>query len=430
MPAASAHGRIGVLQASALYVAAVLGTGVLVLPGLAADAAGPGSILAVLILLVLSVPIAGTFAALAARHPDAGGVATYARRALGPTAARAAGYLFLFGVQFGAPVVAALGAGYVVAGFGLDRAAQPWIGLGILAVPLALGWFGLRVSGRVQLVVSAVLVVVIAVVVALAAPFIRSGNFTPILPHGLGGVATAVSLMVWAFAGWEAVTHLAGEFRRPRRTIPLATAIAILVVGAGYLALQVVTVGVLGGSGGSTVPFLDLIAVRAPTVGPPVLAVVAALLVLGVLNVYVPAFSKLAASLGRDGDLPRGLARGAADGEIPRRGLLLTAATSLGLYAVFAFFRLDLSAFILIHTACMVTVYVIGMAAALRLLPRWSLGWWLAAAATLLTIGLLFLAGAHLVIAALLVLAAVIVGIVQRSRRRRRAPIGSSRASI
>jgi len=70
--AAVPAGRIGLATASALYVAAVLGAGVLVLPGLAADAAGPASVLAVAVVLLLSIPLAGTFAALAARYPDAG----------------------------------------------------------------------------------------------------------------------------------------------------------------------------------------------------------------------------------------------------------------------------------------------------------------------------------------------------------------------
>ena len=61
-------GRLGLVRASALYVAAVLGTGILVLPSLAAKAAGPASILSVLAVLILSIPLAGTFAALASRN--------------------------------------------------------------------------------------------------------------------------------------------------------------------------------------------------------------------------------------------------------------------------------------------------------------------------------------------------------------------------
>jgi amino acid efflux transporter len=83
---------LGLVRATALYIAAVLGTGILILPALAVRVAGPASILAVLAVLLLSIPLAGTFAALAARFPDAGGVATFVRLALGQTAARMAGY--------------------------------------------------------------------------------------------------------------------------------------------------------------------------------------------------------------------------------------------------------------------------------------------------------------------------------------------------
>src|SRR5882757_5143308 len=132
--APAAGGRIGLATASALYVAAVLGTGVLVLPGLAADAAGPASVLAVAVVLLLSIPLAGTFAALAARNPDAGGVATFVRLALGSTAARATGYWFFFGVGFGVPVLAALGGGYLAAALGLGPSAVPIIGFAVVVV--------------------------------------------------------------------------------------------------------------------------------------------------------------------------------------------------------------------------------------------------------------------------------------------------------
>ena len=122
-------GTLGLGQGTALYIASVLGTGILVLPGLAAAAAGPASIVAVAAVLVLSIPLAGTFASLAARYPDPGGVASYVRRTLGGTAARMTGYWFFFGVCIGAPVLAVLGGEYVVAVLGVDRAAVPIIAL-------------------------------------------------------------------------------------------------------------------------------------------------------------------------------------------------------------------------------------------------------------------------------------------------------------
>jgi amino acid efflux transporter len=376
-------------------------------------------VLAVAVVLLLSIPLAGTFAALAARYPDAGGVATFVRLALGPTAARATGYWFFFGVNFGVPVLAALGGNYLSAALGLDQRWVTPIGFGFVILPLILNAFGLRVSGRVQLVFSALLVAVVVGVVASAAPAVRVAHFTPFLPHGWSGVAVAISLFVWAFAGWEAVTHIAGEFRNPRRTIPLATAIAIVVVGLAYLALQFVTVGVLGANHvAGAVPLIDLVAATLPGAGPVVVAVIAAVVVIGVSNAYLPAFANLGASLGRDGDLPRWFGQGAEAGAIPRRALGWVAVQSLVYTAVFFVFHLDLQTFILIHISSMVAVYALGMIAAVKLLRVGSAGWVMAVISVVLMAGLLVLTGWHLVVPAVLALVAVAVTVIRRIRAR------------
>lgn len=416
------------MQGTALYIASVLGTGILVLPGLAAQAAGPASIVAVAAVLVLSIPLAGTFAALASRFPDAGGVASYVRRALGPTAARMTGYWFFFGVCVGAPVVAILGGEYVVAVLGVDRAAVPVIGFAVFLPPFIANWFGVRVAGWVQFVLTGLLLTVVVGVVAVTFPAADPANFTPFLPNGWAGVGVAVSLFVWAFAGWEVGTHIAGEFRDPRRTIPLATAIAIVIVGVGYLALQFVTVAVLGErAGASQVPLLDLVETTAPGIGSVLVAIVAAIVTVGVVNAYLPAFGKLGAALGRDGDLPRFLAKGAADGEVPRRALALTGVLITVYFGLMLMNDLDLTGFILIHTSNMVAIYAAGMLAATLLLRRWSLGWWLAVVATIMTAGLLVLAWSNLVVPIVLAIAAVLVTVIRRVRRGRTAVAAARR---
>ena len=412
------EGRLGVLQASALYIAAVLGTGILMLPGLAARAAGPGSVLAVVAVLILSVPLAGAFAALASRMPDSGGVATYVRRALGDTAARLAGYLFFFGVIIGAPVVGVTAGRYLASIFGGGPVAVVVIGVVILLLPFLSNLGGLRVSGRVQLGLTALLVVIIVLVVALAIPAVDAANFSPLLPHGLEGVGLAISLMIWAVSGWEAVTHLAAEFKNPRRTIPLATVIAIVAVGAGYLALQLVVIAVLGARAGtSDVTLLDLVATTAPGVGPAIIATIALVVCLGVLNTYAGAFAKLGSSLGRDGDLPRWFAKGAEPGGVPRRALALTAIVQFSYFAGVVVVG-DLTPFILINTSCMAAVYLLGMIAATRLLARFSAGWWMAVISIVLVVGLLALAGWALLVPLFFVVVSLLVKLVKK-----RAPV-------
>ncbi|MDQ0374149.1 APC family permease [Cellulomonas humilata] len=414
---ADAQPRIGLALGTALYVASVLGTGILLLPTLAARAAGPASLVAVAAVLLASVPLAAAFAALATRHPDSGGVATYVRLALGPTAARMTGYWFFFGVCVGAPVVALLGAQYVVAMLGGAQWHVYLVGAAFLVPPLVTNAVGLRLAGPVQLALTGALVVLVIGVVLVSLPAADPANLVPFAPHGWAGVGAAASLYVWAFAGWEAVTHLAGEFRDPRRTIPRATAIALVVVGVAYLALQYVTVTVLGDHAASSdVPLMDLVDVGLPGVGRVAVAVVAGIVTLGVLGTYVGAFAKLGASLGRDGDLPRWVAQGAQPGGVPRRALLLAAALAALYFAIAVATGGELEPFVLVHTSCMVAIYAVGMAAAVRLLDRGSAGWWAAVVACVLSLGLAALAGWHLVVPLGLALVAVAVGALRRAR--------------
>ncbi|GEL99932.1 APC family permease [Cellulomonas terrae] len=407
--------RIGLALGTALYVASVLGTGILLLPTLAARAAGPASVVAVALVLLASVPLAAAFAALATRHPDSGGVATYVRLALGPTAARMTGYWFFFGVCVGASVVALLGAQYVVAMLGGAQWHVYLVGAAFLVPPLVTNAVGLRLAGPVQLALTGALVALVVGVVLVSLPAADPANLEPFAPHGWAGVGAAASLYVWAFAGWEAVTHLAGEFRDPRRTIPRATAIALVVVGVAYLALQYVTVTVLGGDAASSdVPLMDLVDVGLPGIGRVAVAVVAAIVTLGVLGTYVGAFAKLGASLGRDGDLPRRIAQGAQPGGVPRRALLLVAGMITVYFAIAVATGGQLEPFVLVHTSCIVAIYAVGMAAAVRLLDRGSAGWWAAVAACVLSLGLAVLAGWHLVVPLGLAVVAVGVGAARR----------------
>src|SRR2546422_10144681 len=99
--------------AVALYMSSVLGSGVLVLPGLAAQIAGPASLLAWLLLSLASYPLAYTFASLSARKPASGGVYSFARESFGLQMADPVGWLFIVWSVTGAPVVTGMAAPYL-----------------------------------------------------------------------------------------------------------------------------------------------------------------------------------------------------------------------------------------------------------------------------------------------------------------------------
>ena len=409
-------GTLTVAQGAALSVGAVLGTGVITLPALAAEVAGPASLLAWAALVLLSVPLASTFAALGARHPDGGGVSTYVRRAFGDRAAGVVGWCFYFAVPVGAPPASMMAGGYVADVVGGGRTTTVVVAAALILGTGLMNLAGLRFSGRVQLGLATVLALLMAATMAVALPHGSTASLTPFAPSGWAAVGSAAAVLVWGFAGWEAVASLAGDYRDPRRDVPRATGIAVAVVGVLYLGLATTSVLVLGpATGHSQAPLSDLMAIALGEQARVVTAVVAVLLTVGAMNAYYAGGSRLGAALARDGALPRSLARGGEAGQVPRRSIALVTAGSMLSLVLAVTLDLGLTPLMLLATGCFTLVYVLGTASALRLLPRGTRGWWTALVAHVSVVVLLVVNGVH----ALWALGLVVLSLAYQSRSRR-----------
>ncbi|HEY3502331.1 MAG TPA: amino acid permease [Actinocatenispora sp.] len=417
-PAVRTGGRLTVVQGAALYVGAVLGTGVIALPALAAAVAGPASLVAWAALVLLSIPVAATFAALGARYPDAGGVATYVRHAFGSRAGTVVGWCFFLAVPPGASAAATFAGTYVAAAFGGGRATVVGTAVALMVVVTVTNASGVRLTGRVQVLLAGLLVALLLAAVVAAVPRARVANLHPFAPHGWLAVGSAAALLVWSFAGWEAITHLAADFRRPARDLPRATGVAVAVVGLLYLAVAAASVLVLGPAAGRTgAPLAELLARGAGGRAAVVAAVAAVLLTLGTMNAYYAGAAKLAAALGRDGGLPEWFARGSAAGETPRRGLAVVAGLGVVGFAATTGAGIGAAPLVLLTTGCFVTVYALGVAAALRLLPRRTGAYRLAWVAMVAVTGLAVATGPYLVWPVLVAAAALTYHRIRRRRR-------------
>jgi amino acid efflux transporter len=347
--------------ATALYVGAVLGPGVLILPALAAEAAGPASVLAWVALLALSAPLAIAFAALGVRHPEAGGTAAYARAAFGPRVGGVTGWWFLAGVVLGAPTVALIGGFYVAELIGAGREGAVAAAAAMMATVMAANGVGLRTSARLQLGLAGLLAALLLVAVLSALPESRAEHWTPFAPNGWAAVGTAASLLMLSFIGWEAVSHLAGELADPARQLPRAIFAALGVVVVLYLGLAVATVGVLGTAAPSQVPLADLMAAGLGAPGRTATAALAVLLTMGAMNAYVAAAVKLAGALAHEGSAPAALAR-------PGRALATIATAGALLLIPLAADLLSVEGLVRATSASFVAVYVTATAAGVRLL--------------------------------------------------------------
>ena len=297
-------------------------------------------------LLLASLAIAATFAALGVRHPVAGGAAAYVRAAYGRRAAAVTGWWFYAGVVGGAPAVWLIGGFYVAHLTGGGRAVAVAAAAAMMVAVVAANARGLHATARMQLGLAALLAVLLLVAVTSALPSARAANWTPFAPHGWLAIGTAANLLMLSFVGWEAVAHLAGDFADPRRQLPRAMLAAFAIVAVLYLGLAVTTVAVLGGAPGSTVPLADLMQRGLGGAGSALTAGAAVLLTVGTTNAYVAGATRLAGALAADGSMPRAMAR-------PGAPLAVIAAASVAILAALAAGLVDVDPIVRAISTCL-----------------------------------------------------------------------------
>ena len=291
-PIRSQSQPLSVPRGAALYVGALLGPGLLLLPGLAAAQAGPASILAWLGLLGISALLAVVFAALGNRRRR-----HQLHDRLRPRAGAAAGWCFLAGVICGAPVVCLIGASYVADLTGGGQSVRCGVAAVLLLVVLGLAIGGVRATTSVQLVLVGLLIVVVIIAVGGSAPSAHAANWTPFAPHGWPAIGRAASTLMLSFVGWEAVAPLTTRFGDPARQLPRVIAIAFALTTALYLGLAVATIAVLGPGAATEVPLADLLRQADRPGRARGRAVAAVVLTLGATNAYLSGAAAMAADL-------------------------------------------------------------------------------------------------------------------------------------
>ena len=311
--------KLGLVSATALVVASMVGTGVFTTSGfLLRDLQSP--------VLVLLVWVAGglmatlgaiNYGALARRIPESGGEYIFLSRTLHPAAGYVAGWVSLL-VGFSAPLAfAAFAFGEYGKSWwpGLTRAWGPEAsakaaGTLLLLVFSALHAAHVRRGAWVQNLTVLVKVALIALFSGFA--FHRLSITPTPAPQGLPVWTFAVSLMwvSFSYSGWNAAIYISGEVRDPERNVPRAMIWGALLVTLLYLALNAIFVYAAPMSDLAGKPEVGRIAAQAlggPAWAHAVTSMVALVLV-STVSAQVMAGPRVYAKMAADGYLPRWLA--------------------------------------------------------------------------------------------------------------------------
>lgn len=363
----------------------MIGTGVFVSIGIAAGVAGAAVIPAIALAGLVATCNALSSAQLAASHAVSGGTYEYGYRYLNPTLGFTAGWMFLCAKSASAATAALGFAGYLLRLIGGNLDAMPFVAAGAAVLLMLLVLGGMQRSSRVNIAIVSVTLLALGSFVLIGAPgALADGteNLTPFLQSGKEGAASAflyaTALMFVAFTGYARIATLGEEVRDPRRTIPLAIIVTLILAAVIYIAVAAVAIASIGAGQFANAPGAQVtpLELAAHAMEAPLLARLVALgaitAMLGVLLNLILGLSRVALAMGRRGDIPPIFGRVTESGKAPAAaviaaGILVAGLASLGnVETTWAF-----SAFTVLIYYAITNLAALRLPDSQRLYPRW-----------------------------------------------------------
>ncbi|HLN76750.1 MAG TPA: APC family permease [Nocardioidaceae bacterium] len=300
--------RLGTGDAVLLGLGSMIGAGVFAAFAPAAAAAGAWLMVGLVLAALVAYSNASSSAQLAAQYPSSGGTYLYGRERLGEWWGFVAGWSFVAGKTASLAAMALTFAAYAVP----PQWQRPAAVAAVVAVA-AVNYRGIARTARLTRVIVTVVLAALATGVAVSLAGDDPAASRLALTTGSAGVyevLQSAALLFFAFAGYARIATLAEEVRDPRRTIPRAVTIALLVTVLVYSSVGATVLAVLGPDGVATsaAPLATAVETTGSDLAGTVVRVGAAAASLGALLALVAGVGRTALAMGRHGDLPSWLA--------------------------------------------------------------------------------------------------------------------------
>ena len=308
-------GKFGFWSIVLLGINGIVGTGIFLLPNKAYSIIGSASLGVLLFDAVIAGCIALCFAEAASLFTRNGGPYLYAKHALGDFWAFEVGVL-----KWIVTVIAwaAMAVGFATALGAAVPALSGDFAKDVISFILIVGLtivniFGVNVSKFVNNLITISKLVPLALFIAIGIFFINGANFTPVFPQDIyldGSFAQAAVLLFFAYTGFEVIAIAAEDMKNPKKNLPRAIIMCMLLVSVLYMAILAVSIGVLGTDLANTkAPVQDAFNVIVGPIGMYIV-LVGTLISMGGINFaeayYAP---RVATSMAEDGMLPNALAK-------------------------------------------------------------------------------------------------------------------------
>jgi APA family basic amino acid/polyamine antiporter len=233
--------ELGLFETTLAGIGIILGAGIYVLIGKAAGMTGASIWLSFFLASLVAAFTGLSYAELSSMFPKAGAEFVYSEKAFGRKIAFLVGWSIILSGIFASATVALGFAGYFSSLFG----GNPLIVSVLLVILLSiLNFYGVKQSTWVGIIFTLIEAFGLILIIFIAMPFLGSVNYFE-MPNGFQGVFAASALIFFAFLGFEQIVRLSEETKTPKKIIPKALILSIIITTVLYVLVAISAVSVL-----------------------------------------------------------------------------------------------------------------------------------------------------------------------------------------
>ncbi|NWF30822.1 amino acid permease [Streptomyces sp. PKU-EA00015] len=247
-------------QLTMISIGATLGTGIFVVLGEATPLAGPAVAVSFVVAGLTALFSALSYAELAGSIPVSGSSYSYSYATMGELVAWICGWCLV--LEYGVSVAA------VAVGWGeyVNELLDGTIGVTIpdaVAAPLGEGGFinlpalivvllamvflmgGAKESARINTIMVVIKIATLLLFCGIGFLGIKAGNYTPLAPLGITGISAAAATLFFSYIGFDAASTAGEEAKNPKRDLPRAIMLSLLIVTVLYCLVALIAVGAM-----------------------------------------------------------------------------------------------------------------------------------------------------------------------------------------
>ncbi len=318
--------EMGLWDAALIGVGAMIGAGIFVLTGIAAGVAGPGLIITFSLNGLVALLTAFSYAELGSCFHDAGGGYLWVKEGLPKWNGFISGWMSwfahavacsLYALGFGAYFDLVLNEFHIVMPHWGFFSPQKILAAAAAVIFAYVNFRGASETGKVGNFVTMAKIVILMVFIGFGLTIIFrkpdwQASFSPFLPNGWGGVFKAMGLTFIAFQGFEVISQCSEEIKNPKKNIPRAIFLSLMIVVPIYLLVAFTALGTVQAEGMTPWAYLAShketalveVAKKFFAGGGIMLLVGGIISTMSALNATIYSSSRVAFAMGRDRNFP------------------------------------------------------------------------------------------------------------------------------